>query len=217
VIWGTRGYGTSLLRVHSIVLTAADSANQQLSWQWLLFPPLLAAILSGVGVAWVQHPRPRLRMAVGAETVEDAVRLWRANKRRNNWAGQDLLPEFVWLTNYGNGIAFDIQLVGSHCLPRVWVVDAPTSESGLDETDPEPEIGFPMWSESLSSLGPGESVTIFAMRPATKNPLTGNPELTVTWPRLPQFGRWRKREHIVLSEAPRVEGGWPGKGENTRR
>jgi hypothetical protein len=183
----------------------------------LLLPPVLAAILSGLGVAWVQHPRPRLRMAVGALTVEDAVRLWRANKRKNNWAGQDLLPEFVRLTNYGNGTAFDIQLVGRDCLPRVWVNDAPSSQSGMEGTDPEPTIGFPMWSESLSSLGPGESVTIFAMRPATKNPLTGNPELTVTWPRLPQLGRWRKRIHIVLSEAPRVEGGWPGKGDNTRR
>lgn len=85
-------------------------------------------------------------------------------------------------------------------------------------TDPEPTIGAPMWSESLSSLGPGESVTIFAMRPATKPPLGGgNPELTATWPRLPQLGIWRKRQHVVLSEGPRVEMGWLGEGGNTRR
>jgi hypothetical protein len=203
-------------RVHSAILAAADAAGQP-SWLWLLLPPLLAAILSGLGVAWVQHPRPRLRMAVGALTVEDQVRLWRANKKKYNWHGRELFPEFVRLTNYGNGTAFDIQLTGTHCLPRAWVGDAPTSTGTMDETDPAPEIGVPMWSESLSSLGPGESVTIFAMRPATKNPLSGNPELTAAWPRLPQLGRWQKREHIVLSEAPRVEMGWPGGGDNTRR
>jgi hypothetical protein len=156
-------------------------------------------------------------MAVGALTVEDQERLWRANKKKYNWDGRELFPEFVRLTNYGNGTAFDIRLAGTHCLPRVWVGDVPTSIGTLEETDPAPEIGVPMWSESLSSLGPGESVTIFAMRPATKNPLSGNPELTASWPRLPQLGRWQKREHIVLSEAPRVEMGWPGGGENTRR
>jgi hypothetical protein len=156
-------------------------------------------------------------MAVGALTVEDNVHLWLANKKSNNWVGHDLLPEFVRLTNYGNGTAFDIRLAGRHCLPRVWIGDAPTSQSGLEGADPEPTVGAPMWSESLSSLAPGESVTIFAMRPATKNPLSGDPELTVTWPRLPQLGVWRKRKHLKLSEAPRVEMGWPGEGGNTRR
>jgi hypothetical protein len=183
----------------------------------LLLPPLGAAILSGVGVAWLQQHRPRLRMEVGALTVEDHVRLWRANKQRNNWHGRDLLPEFVRLTNYGNGTAFDVRLIGRHCLPRVWVGDAPTSSGGLEQTDPEPTIGVPMWDDSLSSLEPGESVTIFAMRPATKNPLVGNPELTATWPRLPQLGIGRKRIHIVIAEAPRVEMGWPGEGSNTKR
>lgn len=144
-------------------------------------------------------------------TVDDAVQLWRANNRKYNMHGRSLMPEFVRLTNHGNGTAFDIKLEGDNCRPRVFVGYAPYSVGTLEATDPEPEIGVPMWSESLSSLGPGESVTIFVMW--SQNPLVGKPELTVSWPRLPQLGTWRKRMHVKLVDAPRMEGGWPGGAE----
>jgi hypothetical protein len=200
--------------VNAAFLAASDSASHP-SWPWVFLPPLLAAALTVLFTWWVQHPRARLDLVVGALTVEDQVQLWRANKRKYNMVGHDLTPLFVRLTNHGNGTAFDVQLVGTHCSPRVFAGYTPTSRGTLEETDPEPEIGFPMWAESLSTLGPGESVTIFVM--TSKSPLLGTPELTVTWPRLPQFGKWRKRLHIVLSEAPRMEMGWPGEGSNTRR
>lgn len=98
--------------------------------------------------------------------------------------GHDLLPLFVQLTNYGNGTAFDVRLTGTNCAPRVWAGDTPVGAEPQSDPDAVPSIGVPMWSESLNSLGPGESVTIFVMRPPTKNSLVGEPELTASWPRL---------------------------------
>jgi hypothetical protein len=104
--------------------------------------------------------RADLRIAAGSMTVEDHERLLRGNKRGSNFSYHPFVhPDAVRLTNYGNGTAYDIQFKGTHCRPRVWVGDAfkHPMEGQLVE------VGPPMWNDTLSALGPGESGTVMVM------------------------------------------------------
>lgn len=191
-----------------------DSADMHASWTWVFLPPVVSAVLAALFTAWLQLPRARIRLVRGALTVEDSERLWRGNRKKHNWAGHSLMPQFMRMTNYGNGTAFDVRLAGRHCEPWIWAGDAPSSTGTLDEVDPPPELGLPIWSQSLGALEPGESVTILVM--TSQDPLVGEPELTVTWPRLPQLNLWRRTVRTSLRDTPPAEVGWPGEGASRR-
>lgn len=140
------------------------------------------------------------------QTVIVAERLYRAKQDKD--AEQALWQplDTVLLTNYGDGTAYDIKLSGnSNCRPRVWVADV-----GQQETDDTPPVvKWPMWSDQLSALGPGEHMSVVVM--SSPDPSRPRPVLEVSWPRLPRRGLFRRKRRYDLANARTIETGWPGK------
>jgi hypothetical protein len=170
-------------------------------------PGLVAAGVTTVLYGWIQRPRANLQMIRINPTVEVAKWLALAEKdhkaevAKKHWLAED----FVLLTNYGDGPAYDIKLSGSHCRPRVWVRD-----TGRQEVDDGPVVPtLPMWSDRLGALLPGEKMSVVVM--SSPDPSLPQPVLKVSWPRLP--GRWlgRKTRRYDLATARIIETGWPGK------
>ncbi|AYE95711.1 hypothetical protein C0J29_13760 [Mycobacterium paragordonae] len=188
-----------------------------------------SAVVTGGSVAalvtfglnmWLTRPRADLRMASIGHTIDLAERMYRAQtdgdtaRFRPHWDQRGV----VRLTNYGDGTAFDIRLSGSDCRPRVWLADmgnqqmhTPIDDDGTmrpPEAIP-PALGWPMWSDKLSALGPGESVDVIVMSsPDTSRP---KPVLEVSWSWLPRRGLGRRKFRYDLATARSVECGWPGK------
>ena len=99
---------------------------------------------------WIQRPRPYLQMVKIDQTVHVAEWLALAEKDRDEktaWLAED----FVLVTNYGDGPAYDIKLSGSNCRPRVRLRD-----TGRQEVDDGPVVPtLPIWSNRLGALQPG--------------------------------------------------------------
>ena len=176
-------------------------------WASILTPILVAAGVTVLTNWWLQRPHADLHMVVGAQSLEDADRLLRANKGDTNWSNHPhWLPLcFIRLTNYGDGTAHNIKLTGERCRPRVWVGD-----SGVVPIQGQPpEVAYPLWSDTIAALEPGETVNIYVMGSLDQS--LAKPIITASWPRLP--GRrwdWRKALRYDLANARRIEEGWPG-------
>lgn len=174
-------------------------------WSSVLTPGLIGAIVTAVVYTWVQRPRADLRLQMVGLTATDLERLSRAKTEGNAHEAQKHwgIPHAIRLTNYGDGAAYDIQLAGTGCRPRVWIDDL-----GGQDNDGPPYVGWPMWSNKLSVLEPGDSVTVLAMgSPDRSRP---QPVLEMSWPRLPRRGLGRVRQTFRLADAPPIESGWPG-------
>lgn len=179
-------------------------------WSSILTPGLVAAGVTVLTNWWLQRPRADLHMIVGSQSLEDADRLLRANNGDTNMINHPhWLPLcFVRLTNYGDGTAHNIKLRGERCRPRVWVGD-----SGVVPIQGKPpEIHYPMWSDTVAALEPGETVNIYVM--GSMDQSIAKPVINASWPRLP--GRrwdWRRTLRYDLAQARRIEEGWPGEKE----
>ncbi|MGA5540785.1 hypothetical protein ACPCIR_02950 [Mycobacterium sp. NPDC051198] len=182
-----------------------------MSWWTSIFTPgLVAAGVTLLTNWWLQRPRADLHMVVGAQSLDDADRLLRGNQGDTNTANhphwQPLF--FVRLTNHGDGIAHNVKLTGERCRPRVWIGD-----SGMVPAQGKPaEIAYPLWSNTVAALGPGDSVNIYVMGSLDRS--LAKPVIEASWPRLP--GRrwdWRKSTRYDLASARRIEEGWPGEKE----
>jgi hypothetical protein len=176
-------------------------------------PGVVAAVVTTVLYVWIQRPRADLHMVRINQTVEVAKWLARARtdvdaeEAMKHWQARDI----VLLTNYGDGTAYDIRLSGSHCRPRVWVRDVGESQ------ETEVVTKWPMWSDRLGALEPGEKMSVVVM--SNPDPTLPRPVLVVSWPRLP--GRFpkrlnntrlsRRKRRYDLATARTIETGWPGK------
>jgi hypothetical protein len=174
-------------------------------WFSVLTPGLIGAGVTALVYTWVQRPRADVRLQSVGLTVIDLERLQRAKtngqaaEAQKHWG----VPHCVRLSNYGDGAAYDIELTGTECRPRVWIDDL-----GAQDGDDEPYASWPMWSNKLSVLGPGESVTVLVMgSPDQSRP---KPVLIISWPRLPRRGLGRVKRTLDLADAPSIESGWPG-------
>jgi hypothetical protein len=176
-------------------------------WTSILTPGVIAAAVTVLTNWWVQRPRADLRMVVGSQTIEDADRLLRANNGDTNMANHPhWLPLcFVRLTNYGDGTAHNIRLSGGErCRPRVWVGD-----SGVVPIQGKPpKVHYPMWSDTVAAIEPGETVNIYVMGSADRS--LAKPVIEASWPRLPGRRVGRITYRYDLAEGRRIEEGWPG-------
>lgn len=170
---------------------------------------VVAAVVTLAAHYWLQRPRADLRMARINWTLAVAERLYRAKqdidaeRAQQHWQ----LRHVVLLTNYGDGPAYDIRLSGERCRPRAWIADA-----GQQQTAEEPPVvKWPMWSNTLAALEPGESVSILVM--SSPDSSVEPPVIEVSWPRLPRRGLGRHKRSYDLARARTVETGWPGKTE----
>jgi len=186
-------------------------------WSSVVTPGLVAAGVTTLLYLWIQRPRANLRMARINQTVDVAEWLWRAGtdegmdaeEAKKHWHARDT----VLLTNYGDGIAYDIKLSGTNCRPRVRVRDMGRQEA----QDAPPVAGVPMWSDQLSALEPGKMMSVVVM--SSPDQSLPRPVLVVSWSRLPgrlpmflaQTRLGRKRCSYDLATARTVETGWPGK------
>lgn len=145
-------------------------------------------------------------MARSQQTLEDTDRLLRANKGSGNWINHPHWQplHFVRLTNYGDGTAYDIRLSGDECRPRVWVGDTGGQKT---ENDP-PTVVWPMWSDTIAALEPGQSVQVLVMTSPDRS--RKPPALEARWPRMPRRGFGWKRCRYDLATARTIETGWPG-------
>jgi len=201
----------------------------------VLVPGVVAAGVTLLFYWWIQRPRADLQMVKIYETVE--VTKWLARARKDPDAEEAMkrqARDIVLLTNYGDGIAFDIKLSGTNCIPRVYVRDVgemkdaevgetkdaevgETKDAEVGETkDAEVVAKWPMWSDRLGALKPGEMMSVVVMSdPALKE----RPVLEVSWPRLPRrlpkcLIHTRLGSITVpypLATARIIESGWPGK------
>lgn len=160
-------------------------------------------------------------MALFGETLEVADQLYRAEKDgeagrvRQHWDRRGV----VRLTNFGDGTAHDVRVSGSDCRPRVWLADMGIAQlntriddDGKTHQEPIPPIvGWPMWSDKLAALKPGESVDVIVMSsPDESRP---KPVLEASWAgplSNRRFSRRRTRRYD-LATARAIEVGWPGK------
>jgi hypothetical protein len=168
----------------------------------VLTPGLVAAGVT-VFFGWIQRPRPYLQMVRVDRTVDVAKWLALAEKDRDEktaWLAED----FVLVTNYGDGAAYDIKLSGSNCRPRVRVRD-----TGRQEVEDGPVVpSVPIWSNRLGALQPGGEMSVVVMR--SPDPSLPSPLLEVSWPR-PLRWLGRRKRRLDLATAPIMESGWPGK------
>lgn len=180
-----------------------------MSWWSSAFAP--GVIAAGVTLAanwWLQRPRADLRMVRTYESAEDLERLLRANDGSPQWQTSLPMPTYcVRLANYGDGTAFDVKLSGEECQPRVWVGDTGVVNEG------QAAVRWPIWSDTLAALEPGESVNVLVMCEAL--PPKRFPVIRASWPRLP--GRrlsLGKSIECDMATARRIEAKWPG-GQNS--
>jgi hypothetical protein len=141
-------------------------------WSGLVGPGVVAAAVTLAFNWWIQRPRTDLRMIRSGFTVTDLERLKRAKEKASDTALQWQPWHVVRLTNYGDGTGYDIKLTGTNCRPRVWVDDggievpmptyAPPPPPPDNAPPPQPETiptkKWPMWSDTISALVPGELV-----------------------------------------------------------
>jgi hypothetical protein len=172
---------------------------------------VLTVLLSGVFAALVTfamnwrilRPRATLRIVRSGQTLEDADRLFRA---KDSAAEAELVRtpwHLVRVTNYGDGPAYDIQLDGKNCRPRVWVADAGQTQTSEDA----PELAWPMWDNKLPALPAGESVQVLLMCVTDER---NTAQLTVAWHDMPGRSKRRSARYSV-KDGLEIETGWPGK------
>jgi hypothetical protein len=182
-------------------------------WQCVAFSPmsvLISVLTSGVVAAlvtfagnwWFLRPRAALRMVRSGQTFEDADRLRRARKGAQE---QELVRtpwHLVRLTNYGDGAAYDIELDGKNCRPRVWVAD-----TAMSQTQDDPlEVAAPMWDRKVGALPAGQSVHVLLMCVLDER---NSAKVKVTWLDMPGRSRRRSTRYAVKDQLG-IETGWPG-------
>ncbi|UGT94868.1 hypothetical protein KN246_15875 [Mycobacterium intracellulare] len=164
----------------------------------------VAALVTLAGNWWVLRPRAALRIVRSGQTFEDADRLRRARKNAQEHEELVRMPwHVVRLTNYGDGVAYDIELDGKNCRPRAWVADTAVSQT---EADPL-EVAWPMWDRKLAALPAGASVQVLLMCVLDER---NSAKLKVTWLDMPGRSRRRSTRYSVKDQLG-IETGWPGK------
>lgn len=88
-------------------------------WTSLVTPGVVAAAVTLLANWWLLRARASLRMSPSGQTVEDLERLGRAQYRVPEEERSRFVTQVVRLTNYGDGTAYDIELTGRNCRPRV--------------------------------------------------------------------------------------------------
>jgi hypothetical protein len=170
-------------------------------WTSVVTPGLVAAAVTFTANWWLR-PRASLRTIRSGFTYDDLDRIERA-KNPNVPDQQHRSPwHIVRLTNFGDGTAYDVELSGKNCRPRVWIADSGKKQN--EATDPE--VAWPMWDRNLAALPPGESVHVLLMCVTDER---NSAELTVTWSNMPGRSRRRSTRYAVRDQLG-IETGWPG-------
>jgi hypothetical protein len=171
----------------------------------VLLSGVFAALVSFAANWWFLRPRAALRIVRSGQTLEDADRLFRARQPANPQQKPELVRtpwHHVRVTNYGDGPAYDIELDGKNCRPRVWVAD-----TGMSQTqDDPPEMRWPMWDRKLAALPASESVQVVLMCVLDER---NSAQLKVTWSDMPGRGKRRSTRYSVKDQFE-IETGWPG-------
>lgn len=159
---------------------------------------------------WLTRLRADLRMIRSGSTAEDVERLIRARPNATEAAKQWQLWHVVRLTNYGDGTAYDLKLTGTDCRPRVWVADTAIEQTGDAVPENAVVTQWPMWSDRVSMLAPGESVHVLLM--CLSDDSRNDATVAVSWTPLPgrQLLRRRQLSQYALKDERGIETGWPG-------
>lgn len=195
-------------------------------WSSAFAPGVIAATVTLTANWWLTRPRANLRMVVTHQSAEDIERLARGNDGSASLTNprSPLMPSFcVRLTNYGDGAAYDVKLTSDECQPRVWVGDSGEWIGDEDRGGPRAAVRWPLWSDTLAALTPGESVNVLLMvntevKPRMVNPEQKPPVVKASWPRLPgrraKWLRWLRlgpaSAECDLATARTIEAKWPG-------
>jgi hypothetical protein len=171
-------------------------------WTSVATSGVIAAAVTFAANWWVLRSRARLRMVRSGFTLDDADRLHRA-KNPNTPEEQTRTPwHVVRLTNYGDGTAYDIELTGRNCRPRLWVADTGQAEWEGNA----PELKWPMWDRKLAALPAGESIQILLMCVLDER---NSAEVRARWSDMPGRSRRRSTRYAVKDDRG-IETGWPG-------
>jgi hypothetical protein len=169
----------------------------------ILTSGVVAAVVTLVANWWLMRPRAALRIVRSGQTFDDADRL----RRAKDMAAEGELIRTPWhivrVTNYGDGAAYDVEIDGKNCRPRVWIADA-----GATETSDGPvEVKWPMWDRRLAALPAGESAHVLLMCVQDER---HSAKLKVSWLDAPGRSRRRSTRWAVKDQLG-IETGWPGK------
>ncbi len=112
------------------------------------------------------------------------------------------------MTNHGDGTAYAIKLTGDDCKPFVWVGDAAKVDQINKDAEAKISIAEPLWSDTLSELTPGESVTVIVM--ISTDPKRKAVGIRASWPRFPGRPFGQRHSEYTFDKGRFVEWGWPG-------
>lgn len=179
-------------------------------WSAVITGGSVAALVTLGANLWLLRPRPDVRLIGSGPDVDDAERILRANDGQSNWINHQHWHPGGWvkMVNYGDGTAHDIKLTGDECQPYVWVGDIAQTDQISADVEARVSIRWPTWSDTLSELPPGKSVSIMVMVPTDRkrNPVG----IRASWPRLPGRPFGRRHHEYRFAEGRKVEMGWPG-------